>query len=867
MLEDSSSNSVIELRLEYGTNTVLAAYYQHDSGGGSALVAGSTLAVNTGAWYDVAFVYTADTDTNSSTGNGRFRWWVDGSAMTNVTTVNGPTNLTYKDMTLGATAVSNCNVDVIYDVFGIGGLNPSPDYPLVVRGRRDHTVKLTGKLEVGYQEHVRVQGMRLAKTGADGVVFSQADGVTLASCLVESDVLVSNCLGGRLVGNTFLYGQGTNELEVIQSEAAMMRNNIFMNQTNEVGWTSAVYSVDSDYNCYSVTFPAGESNSVAGDPDLHATYGFITNYASIARGSGVPRVAMSAVYREGWSTKIYDGTTTNFSLADNTPGIHDGLYYYDEDADVQYGTGEDIWRDENTNGVYDEGVDTLVWTNGALDVSHGDPGTQEGLYYDDADSDRAWDSGEGIWVNATAQYYGDGNGWYRHLTTPCMGAIEYEIEVTERDAGGRVDKRTVAGRVYEYEHDARGQLSSCTDNQDSSNTAQYAYDHMARRTKMTVGDSVYRFVYDGNDVAVEFCDEDGDDDVDRTRVYWLLPELDQRIGFVDVADGETNIYYYLCDQVGSVIQIVDESGDVVNQYVYDAYGNVSWDSTNTFEGVENRYLFQGREWDAHRQEYYFRFRTYIPEWGSFAGPDMNLSRGVLSERHGMMSYVAFGNNPLDVRDPMGLTAEFVRAFLLHWESTGGSIPTADLLVRLEAQVPDAFWKKIAGAPDWVHALALQRVLEDDPEAQALFAKWLKQDYTELYDVTLGADLAQKSSLHAQSIVGVIVAFGGGIVAAAAPSLPVRIVGGAVGLGGVVIGYAGFAGAAQEGKDLAAKRALEAIYSALEGGGLEEYNNLILFHPGAYKGVRRFLTEELTPSPSLRNELENRRWNDDWDGTL
>ena len=226
--------------------------------------------------------------------------------------------------------------------------------------------------------------------------------------------------------------------------------------------------------------------------------------------------------------------------------------------------------------------------------------------------------------------------------------------MTERDAGGRVDKRTVAGRVYEYEHDARGQLSSCTDNQDSSNNAQYAYDHMARRIKMTIGDSVYRFVYDGNDVAVEFCDEDGDSDVDRTRVYWLMPELDQRIGFVDVLAGETNIYYYLCDQVGSVIQVIDESGDVVNQYVYDAYGNVSWDSTNTFEGVENRYLFQGREWDANRQEYYFRYRTYIPEWGSFAGPDMNLSRGILGERHGVMSYVAFGNNPLDVRDPMGL---------------------------------------------------------------------------------------------------------------------------------------------------------------------------------------------------------------------
>jgi len=63
---------------------------------------------------------------------------------------------------------------------------------------------------------------------------------------------------------------------------------------------------------------------------------------------------------------------------------------------------------------------------------------------------------------------------------------------------------------------------------------------------------------------------------------------------------------------------------------------------------------QGREWDTHRQDYYFRNRIYVPEWGSFTGPDMNLANGIEGEPNGVGNYVFCNNNPLDVRDPLGL---------------------------------------------------------------------------------------------------------------------------------------------------------------------------------------------------------------------
>ncbi|MFO7901549.1 MAG: hypothetical protein R6U98_02715, partial [Pirellulaceae bacterium] len=75
---------------------------------------------------------------------------------------------------------------------------------------------------------------------------------------------------------------------------------------------------------------------------------------------------------------------------------------------------------------------------------------------------------------------------------------------------------------------------------------------------------------------------------------------------IHVSTGSKTFYYYLCDQVGSVLQVVRGDGVVVNQYDYDAFGNLI--QANSFESVENRYRFQGREWDAHSGSYYFRHR-------------------------------------------------------------------------------------------------------------------------------------------------------------------------------------------------------------------------------------------------------------------
>ena len=102
----------------------------------------------------------------------------------------------------------------------------------------------------------------------------------------------------------------------------------------------------------------------------------------------------------------------------------------------------------------------------------------------------------------------------------------------------------------------------------------------------------------------------------------------------------------------TVYAVLDGAGNVVNRYEYDSFGVIDW--RHSFEGVPNRYTFQGRELDAERGDYYYRARIYDPDRGTFLGPDMNLAAGPFGEPNGMMSYVFCSNDPWEYVDPEGL---------------------------------------------------------------------------------------------------------------------------------------------------------------------------------------------------------------------
>ncbi len=115
------------------------------------------------------------------------------------------------------------------------------------------------------------------------------------------------------------------------------------------------------------------------------------------------------------------------------------------------------------------------------------------------------------------------------------------------------------------------------------------------------------------------------------------------------------MFWYLSDYLGTIRDLANNSGEVMNHYIYDSFGNVI---AQTDEQFENRYLFTSREFDFKTGLYFYRTRYYNVLLGrflnedqiSFAGGDANLYRYV-------------GNQPLSLVDPSGMTSVELTALL------------------------------------------------------------------------------------------------------------------------------------------------------------------------------------------------------------
>ncbi len=185
-----------------------------------------------------------------------------------------------------------------------------------------------------------------------------------------------------------------------------------------------------------------------------------------------------------------------------------------------------------------------------------------------------------------------------------------------------------------YTWNARNQLTAITQN--GTTQMSYAYDAMGRRISKTVqGGTPTQYLYDNLNAVQETV---------GTAVNPILngPGVDERYARNDVT-GRT---YFLTDALGSTIALTDPTGAIREQYSYDPYGNVTPSDTTT--GFTNPYQFMGREADSPGL-YYYRARYYSPMMGGFISEDpIGFAGGQLS------FYAAFGGDPLDYIDPLGL---------------------------------------------------------------------------------------------------------------------------------------------------------------------------------------------------------------------
>jgi RHS repeat-associated protein len=81
--------------------------------------------------------------------------------------------------------------------------------------------------------------------------------------------------------------------------------------------------------------------------------------------------------------------------------------------------------------------------------------------------------------------------------------------------------------------------------------------------------------------------------------------------------GAAVTHYYHPNHRGDTAYLTDASGVKAASYVYDAFGRMLTDNASSLTD----YRFSGKEWDADAQLYYFGFRWYDPDSGTWMTKD------------------------------------------------------------------------------------------------------------------------------------------------------------------------------------------------------------------------------------------------------
>ncbi len=232
------------------------------------------------------------------------------------------------------------------------------------------------------------------------------------------------------------------------------------------------------------------------------------------------------------------------------------------------------------------------------------------------------------------------------------------------DKNGNLTERThtTTGEITTYTWDYENQLTSVTKKPNATaeptSEVTYKYDALGRRIQKNVNDTITitNYVYDRDNILLEFNAQNileakyiHSDQVDEVMVMERprSPHTDESF--------PAQKYYYHHDRLGSVTEVTNLIGDVVQRYVYDSFGNTSIynkDGTAITESstdyLKTPYTFTGRERDSETGLHYHRARYYNPTTGRWISSDPTEFESGDSN-----FYRYAGNNSVNYADPEG----------------------------------------------------------------------------------------------------------------------------------------------------------------------------------------------------------------------
>jgi RHS repeat-associated protein len=241
------------------------------------------------------------------------------------------------------------------------------------------------------------------------------------------------------------------------------------------------------------------------------------------------------------------------------------------------------------------------------------------------------------------------------------------------------------GNNWTYSYDYRNRMTGALEKNSGGTTiaqATFTYDAENRRIGTKVNGTQSWTVYDGVNPYADFNSSGTLQDR-----YLYGPAVDEILARIDSSN---NVAWYLTDRLGTIRDVVNTTGTVLDHVIYDSFGNVT-SETNATNG--DRFKFTGREYDAATGLYYYRARYYDPSTGRFMRQDPS---GYAAGDSNLYRYT--GNGPTNETDPAGLDGGAPTAWdwSTFWSSMGSGLENvgvgiSNALYQAVIEIPLVYW--------------------------------------------------------------------------------------------------------------------------------------------------------------------------------